>query len=116
MEEQGGAPLASRETWPNYMSEKGLKVVEEQAAAVKSCRGEIEATKLAVWQLKAEFAELQSRLSFYSTRLYDSESLYLQLTLSLNKATRTLAETAGTFSKQHGCALTTAGPSSPYSL
>ena len=83
------------------MSERVSKLVSEQAALIRECRGEIESSKLSIWQFKAEYDDLLLQLARAEKRLVDNESQYARLINESKRLGKELSAVGESFSKDH---------------
>lgn len=83
------------------MADRISRLQSEQAALIRDCRSEIESSKLALWQFKAEYDDLKLQLLRAERRLADGEGQYARLLSEAKRLGKELAAVGESFSKEH---------------
>lgn len=83
------------------MADRVSRLLSEQAALIRDCRSEIEGSKLALWQFKAEHDDLRLQLARAERRLVDSEGQYARFLSESKHLGKELAAVGESFSKEH---------------
>lgn len=83
------------------MADRVGRLLSEQATLIRDCRSEIEGSKLALWQFRAEHDDLKLQLARAERRLVDSEGQYARLLSESKHSEKELVAVGESFSKEH---------------